>query len=59
MFVGVIFAIHRSLHITVSPANAALASAVLIAVWISTITILSRCDHLFSKRSNFFFATPD
>jgi HAAS domain-containing protein len=59
VFVAAIFAIHRTLHITVSPANATLASAVLIAVWISTITILSHCDHLFSKRSNFFFATPD
>jgi hypothetical protein len=59
MFVAAIFAIHRTLHIAVSPANAALASAVLIAVWISTITILSNCDHLFSRRSNFFFATLD
>jgi hypothetical protein len=56
MFVAAIFAIHRTLHITISPANAALASAVLIAVWTSTITILSLSDHLFSRRSNFFFA---
>jgi len=59
MFVGAIVAIHRTLHITISAAHAAIASAVLIAVWISTITILSHCDHLFSKRSNFFFATQD
>jgi hypothetical protein len=58
MFVTAIFAIHRTLHITISPANAAVASAVLIAVWTSTITILSRCDQLFSMRSNFFFFTP-
>jgi hypothetical protein len=55
MFVFSIFAIHRTLHITISPANAALASAVLIAVWTSTITIFSRCDQLFSTRSNFSF----
>jgi hypothetical protein len=59
MFVAAIFAIHRTLHVTISPANAAIASAVLIAVWISTITILSGCDQLFSKRSNFFFAAQD
>jgi len=58
MFVAAIVGIHRTLHIAVSPANAALASAVLIAVWISTITILSHCDHLFSRRSNFFVAAP-
>ena len=59
VFVAAIVAIHRTLHITISPATAALASAVLIAVWTSTITILSHCDHVFSKRSNFIFVTED
>jgi hypothetical protein len=59
MFVTAIFAIHRTLHISISPASAALASGVLIAVWISTITILSRCDQAFSKRSHFLFAAPE
>jgi hypothetical protein len=59
VFVTAIFAIHRTLHVTISPANAALGSAVLIAVWISTITILSHCDHMFSKRSTFLFAAQD
>ena len=58
-FVAAIFAIHRSLHITISPESAALASAALIAVWTSTITILSRCDQLFSTRSNFSFTVQD
>jgi hypothetical protein len=59
MFVAAIFAIHRTLSITISPANAALASAVLIAVWISTITIFSRCEQLFAIRSHFSFTPQD
>jgi hypothetical protein len=57
MFAAAIFTIHRTLHIVMDPARAALASAVLIAVWTSTITILSRGDRLFSSLSN-CFATP-
>ena len=57
MFAGAIFGIHRTLHIVMDPARAAVTSAVLIAVWTSTITILSRGDRLFSSFSNFFI-TP-
>ena len=57
MFAAAIFGIHRTLHIVMDPARAALTSAVLIAVWTSTITILSRGDRLFSNFSNFFI-TP-
>ena len=57
MFAGAIFGIHRTLHIVMDPARAAVTSAVLIAVWTSTITILSRGDRLFSSLSNFFI-TP-
>ncbi len=59
VFVAAIFTIHRTLHIVISPASAAAASAVLIAVWISTITIFSRCDQLFSSLSNFFFTAQE
>ena len=59
MFVAAIVAIHRSLHISISAVNAAIASAVLIAVWISTLTICSHCDQLFSRRSNFMLAAED
>jgi hypothetical protein len=52
-FAGAIFAIHRTLHIVMDPARAAVTSAVLIAVWTSTISILSRSDRLFSSLSNF------
>jgi hypothetical protein len=57
MFAAAIFGIHRTLHIVMDPARAAVTSAVLIAVWTSTITILSRGDRLFSNWSNFFI-TP-
>ena len=57
MFAGAIFGIHRTLHIVMDPTRAAVTSAVLIAVWTSTITILSRGDRLFSSFSNFFI-TP-
>ena len=57
MFAGAIFGIHRTLHIVMDPARAAVTSAVLVAVWTSTITILSRGDRLFSTFSNFFI-TP-
>jgi hypothetical protein len=53
LFAGAIFGIHRTLHIVMDPTRAALTSAVLIAVWTSTITILSRGDRLFSSFSNF------
>lgn len=48
MFAVSLFAIHRFVHVSLDPARAALASAVLIAIWISTITILSSGDRMFS-----------
>jgi hypothetical protein len=48
MFVVVIVAIHKVVNVAVDPARATMTSAVLIAVWASTITILSRGDQLFS-----------
>ena len=48
MFAVSLFAIHRFVHVALDPARAALASAVLIAIWTSTITILSRGDRMFS-----------
>jgi hypothetical protein len=53
MFAGAIFTIHRTLHIVMDPGRAAAASAALIVVWTSTITILARGDRLFSSLSNF------
>jgi hypothetical protein len=52
MFVAAIVAIHRMLHIIISPVGAAAASAALIAVWISTLTIFSQCDRWFANLSN-------
>jgi hypothetical protein len=49
MFVVALVAIHRIAHVVMDPARAAIASAVLIAVWTSTITILSRGDRVFSN----------
>jgi hypothetical protein len=48
-FVVAIVAIHRIAHVVLDPMRAAVASAVLIAVWTSTITILSRGDRVFSS----------
>jgi len=50
MFAVAIIAVHKMAHVVVDPARATMASAVLIAVWTSTITILSRGDQLFSNR---------
>jgi hypothetical protein len=49
MFVVVIVSIHKIVNVVIDPARATMTSAVLIAVWISTITILSRGDQLFSR----------
>ena len=43
-----LFAIHRLVHIAIDPIRTAIASGVLLAIWISTLTILSRGDRMFS-----------
>jgi hypothetical protein len=47
MFLVAMFAGHSMARIVVDPARAIAASAVLVAIWTSTIGILSRCDHAF------------
>ncbi|HEX7137837.1 MAG TPA: hypothetical protein VF219_08325 [Vicinamibacterales bacterium] len=52
VFAGAIYGIHQTVHISVPPAQALLTSGVLLAVWASTVVILSQFDqafgHLFS-----------
>jgi hypothetical protein len=49
MFVVMIVAIHKIVNVVMDPARATITSAVLIAIWVSTITILSRGDQLFAQ----------
>jgi hypothetical protein len=46
-FAVVIYGIHQSVNISVPPAQALLTSAVLLAVWASTVAILSQFDQAF------------
>lgn len=48
-FAGAIYGIHQTMHISVPPAQAVLAGAVLVAVWASTVEILSQFDHAFGQ----------
>ncbi|MGH9411876.1 MAG: permease prefix domain 1-containing protein [Vicinamibacterales bacterium] len=49
MFVLSLVVVHRVAHVAMEPTRAAIAAAVLIAIWTSTITILSRGEQLFSR----------
>jgi hypothetical protein len=46
-FAAAIYGIHQTVNISVPPAQAVLTSAVLLAVWASTVVILSQFDHAF------------
>jgi hypothetical protein len=46
VFVLSLVVIHKVVHVVIEPTQAALAGAVLIAIWTSTITILSRGDRI-------------
>jgi hypothetical protein len=46
-FASAIYGIHQIVNISVPPAQALLTSAVLLAVWASTVGILSQFDHAF------------
>ena len=46
-FACAIYGIHQTVNISVPPAQALLTSAVLLAVWASTVVILSQFDHAF------------
>ncbi len=50
LFAAIEYAIHARLAINFAPSRAALASAALVAVWGSTILILSRIDRAFAHR---------
>ncbi|MBY0494529.1 MAG: hypothetical protein K2Y23_09950 [Cyanobacteria bacterium] len=47
LFVAATYLVHVGLSVPLAPGRAALASAALIAVWASTVAILSRFDHAF------------
>ena len=47
VFATAIYGIHQAVSISVGPARALATSAVLLAVWASTVAILSRFDHIF------------
>jgi PAS domain-containing protein len=53
-FAAVLYANHRMLRVAFGPSRALLASAVLVAVWSSTVLILARVDHVFLR----FFQPP-
>jgi hypothetical protein len=46
-FAVLMYAVHAGVHIDFGAVHAALASVALLAVWFSTVTILSRCDAAF------------
>jgi hypothetical protein len=46
-FAGAIYGIHQTVNIAVPPTQALLTSGVLLAVWASTVVILSQFDHAF------------
>jgi hypothetical protein len=46
-FAALMYAAHLSVRVDFTALQAVLASAALLAVWISTVTILSRCDEAF------------
>jgi hypothetical protein len=48
-FAAVLYANHRMLNVAFGPSRALLASAVLVAVWSSTVLILARVDHVFLR----------
>jgi hypothetical protein len=46
-FAAAIYGIHQTVNVSVPPAQALLTSGVLLAVWASTVVILSQFDHAF------------
>ena len=50
LFAATEYAIHARLAIHFAPSRAALASAALVAVWASTVVILSRIDRAFAHK---------
>jgi hypothetical protein len=48
-FAAVLYANHRLLNVAFGPGRALLAGAVLVAVWSSTVLILTRIDHVFLR----------
>ena len=48
-FAAVLYARHAALNVAFGPGRALLASAVLVAVWSSTVLILERLDHAFVR----------
>jgi hypothetical protein len=46
-FAAALYAVHFTIHIAFGPTRALLAGAVLVAVWTSTVLILTRLEHVF------------
>jgi hypothetical protein len=55
VFAVAIYGIHQAVSVAVGPERALVTSAVLIAIWASTVTILSRFDHAFGH----LFSVPE
>jgi hypothetical protein len=54
IFAAALYVNHRGVSVAFGPSRALLASAVLVAVWSSTVVILNRVDRAFVSR----FAPP-